>query len=136
MTVIGVNHVTLATGDLERSLVFYQQTLGCLLRARWFSGAYLEMGDVWLCLSLDPLARTQPHPDYSHIALSVDAETFGAMKDRVIQAAPLWKDNTSEGDSVYFLDPDGHRLELHDGTLETRLAALRASPPPGLEIFD
>jgi len=136
VTVSGINHVTLATGDLDRSIAFYQQTLGCHLRARWSSAAYLEMGDVWLCLSFDPLARTQPHPDYSHIALSVDAGTFGAMKDRVMRATALWKDNTSEGDSIYFLDPDGHRLELHVGTLDTRLAALRASPPPGLEVFE
>ncbi|HEX5514181.1 MAG TPA: glutathione transferase, partial [Gammaproteobacteria bacterium] len=47
----------------------------------------------------------------------------------------IWKDNKSEGDSLYFLDPDGHKLEIHVGDLESRLAALREKPYEGLQLF-
>lgn len=136
MSVGGLNHLTFATSDLDRSVAFYLETLGCHLRARWTTGAYLEMGDVWLCLSLDPVARREPHPDYSHVAVSAAPEAFEALRDRITRTARIWKDNRSEGTSIYFLDPDGHKLELHMGTLETRLAAMRESPPAGFVTFD
>jgi catechol 2,3-dioxygenase-like lactoylglutathione lyase family enzyme len=70
----GLNHLTLAVRDLERSLVFYRNTLGNL--------------------------------------------------------------NRSEGDSLYFLDPDGHQLEAHVGGLASRLAACREAPYDGMVFFD
>ena len=136
MTVSGLNHLTLATSDLDRAVAFYRDVLGCRVRATWTTGAYLEMRDVWLCLSLDPAARTGPHPDYSHIALSTAPGAFAVIKGRIEASAQIWKDNRSEGASVYFLDPDGHKLELHVGTLDSRLAAMRQNPPPGFETFD
>jgi len=39
-----------------------------------------------------------------------------------------WKDNRSEGQSFYFLDPDNHQLELHVGSLASRLEACRKRP--------
>ena len=57
------------------------------------------------------------------IAFDVAAEDFGALRVRIVEVADLWKANTSEGESVYFLDPDGHKLEVHLGSLETRLAS-------------
>ncbi|MCV4861229.1 hypothetical protein OFB63_34790, partial [Escherichia coli] len=47
-----------------------------------------------------------------------------------------WKDNRSEGASYYFLDPDGHKLELHVGNLAQRLAACRERPYKGMVFFD
>ena len=62
---------------------------------------------------------------YTHIAFDVTQEDFAAAVEQVKQAgAGDWRQNKSEGDSYYFLDPDGHKLELHVGTLETRLAAM------------
>ena len=131
----GLNHVTLAASDLERSIAFYRDLLGFDLRTQWAEGAYLEAGALWLCLSFDEVARTAPHPDYTHIALDVAAEGFEALSERIRAAAQSWKENRSEGQSLYFLDPDGHKLELHVGSLASRLAYYRANPIPGRHIL-
>ena len=46
----GLNHITLACADLDRGTAFYTDVLGANLRARWDSGAYLDLGGLWLCL--------------------------------------------------------------------------------------
>lgn len=40
----------------------------------------------------------------------------------------LFKENASPGESLYFLDPDGHKLEIHIGNWKTRIAAKKAHP--------
>ncbi|AXI47294.1 glutathione transferase [Sulfitobacter sp. SK012] len=123
----GLNHLTLATGNLERGVAFYRDVLGLELAKQWDGGAYLSAGSLWLCLSPDK--GTAPSSDYTHFALDVDEKDFAPMKDRILAAdADLWKTNGSEGASLYFCDPDGHQLELHVGTLETRLAAMNLEP--------
>lgn len=121
----GLSHITLAVSALPRSVAFYT-ALGLRLRMRSPRSAYLEAGDLWLCLVEGPVtART----DYTHVALRMapDAmERFAHLR--------RWQENTSPGASLYILDPDGHRLELHDGTLADRLAALRGQP--GVRVFD
>ena len=131
----GLNHLTLAVADLDRAFDFYVRTLRCRPRARWARGAYLSVGPLWLCLSLD--AGAAPREDYTHVALDADAADMDAWRARLAAAGvPLWKANASEGDSIYFLDPDGHRLELHAGSLESRLRAVRAAPYEGMVLFD
>lgn len=134
--VSGLNHITLAVTDVERSLSFYRDLLGCTVRAVWADGAYLEAGSLWLCLSRDDEARSRPHPDYTHVAFSVAADDYGALSGRVSAECEIWKENQSEGSSTYFLDPDGHRLEIHVGDLETRLSQYRQRRPEGMRIFD
>jgi catechol 2,3-dioxygenase-like lactoylglutathione lyase family enzyme len=132
----GLNHLTLAVVDLDRALAFYRNLLGLRLRARWSQGAYLEAGALWLCLSVDAEAEKAVRCDYTHVAFDVAADDFAALSERVAATASVWKDNRSEGDSLYVLDPDGHRIELHVGGLESRLAAYRRNPPSGMALFD
>ncbi len=131
--ITGLNHLTLAVSDLARSFDFYAGLLGFRPRARWAGGAYLSCGDLWLCLSRD---TARPARDYTHVAFTIDQADMAAWKVKLAEAAiPLWKENVSEGDSIYFLDPDGHRCELHVGNLESRLEAVRLSPYEDLELF-
>ena len=132
--VTGLNHITLAVTDLPRSVGFWRDLLGARLRADWPSGAYLELGALWLCLTRSDTVT--PGDGYSHIALTCDPAEFDALATRIRAAAPLWQDNTSEGRSLYFLDPDGHRLELHIGDLDSRLAHYRAHPDKGVTLHD
>lgn len=131
----GLNHLTLAVTDLERSIAFYRDLLGCDLRASWADGAYLEAGALWLCLSRDPAAVETQHADYTHYAFDVAPEAFDELSARIRVGAQLWKNNRSEGASLYFLDPDGHRLELHVGTLASRLAHYRMDNSAGVTVI-
>lgn len=127
----GINHVTLTCDDVEASVAFYRDVLGCRLLARWPLGAYLVAGNTWVALV------TRTDSDYSHVALDVAPESFAELRDRLSAAgAREWKQNRSEGDSMYFLDPSGHQLEIHATGLRARLASARKDPWDGLEILD
>ena len=127
----GINHITLAVSDLEASVRFYEQVMGFRLASLHESGAYFGAGDTWLCLSFDPAASSQRRSDYTHIAFDVSEGDFHAFEDKLRECGvAIRKENRSEGHSVYFLDPDGHKLEAHVGTLESRLAAMRRGARP------
>ncbi len=129
--ITGVNHVTLVVADLERSLAFWREFLGLTLRARSARLAYLEGGSLWLCLECGTPA---PARDDSHIAFSCAPADFATLEARLADASHS-KRNHSEGESLYILDPDGHKLEIHLGTLESRLAHYRATCPEGVQIL-
>lgn len=133
----GMNHLTLACSDIGRSFDFYTGLLGFRPAARWADGAYLSIGELWLCLSLDARANEGERADYTHYAFSISQDDFDAFRAKMRNAGVAeWKANTSEGDSFYFLDPDGHRLEAHVGTLESRLAQYRARANLKMQFFD
>ena len=126
----GINHITIAVSNLDRSLAFYAELLGMKAHVRWDTGAYLSLADMWFCLSFDtPI----PNQDYSHIALTIAEKDFTAFATRLRKKGVIeWKQNSSEGQSIYFLDPDGYKLELHCGNLQSRLTALAQQPYSGL----
>lgn len=126
----GLNHITIAVSDLERSLAFYTGLLGMKAHVRWDGGAYLSLGGVWFCLSCD---YPVPSLDYSHIALDIAEHDFSVFVTKLREAGiDEWRQNRSEGQSVYFLDPDGHKLEVHCGSLQSRLTSLRNKPYSGM----
>jgi len=133
----GLNHLTLAVSNLPDSIVFYQQVLGFKLDARWDHGAYLSLGALWLCLSLDQVEAGDLQRNYTHYAFSIHQGDFAAFAQRLHEhAVRLWRQDSSEGDSLYFLDPDGHQLEAHVGDLQSRLAACRVKPYAGMAFYD
>ena len=132
-----LNHLTLSVSDLDRSFAFYVDTLGFRPRARWVRGAYLSVDGLWLCLTLDKRCRQGPLAEYTHVAFTVEAARFAAHAAALAAlGVTQWQPDSSEGDSLYFLDPDGHKLEIHAGDLASRLASLRTAPYDGLVLFD
>lgn len=126
----GVNHITFAVRDLSSSIQFYRDLLGMKLHVFWDTGAYLTAGDTWLCLSV---GEPEPARDYTHVAFSIGVKALTEFRAKLNEVGvEEWKQNTSEGDSLYLLDPDGHRIELHSGTLTTRLTELEKAPYKGL----
>ncbi|MEF1303915.1 fosfomycin resistance glutathione transferase [Vibrio owensii] len=127
----GLNHITIAVSDLERSLDFYINALGFKGHVKWRQGAYVSLGDLWLCLSVD---KPDEKSDYSHIAFSISQQDFTDFSHKLIQLdIAQWKENKSEGESPYLLDPDGHKLEIHSGDLYSRLESIKHQPYEGLE---
>ncbi len=88
----GINHLTLAVRELPRSIAFYQGNLGFRLAARWRTGAYLELGSLWLCLSVDHQRLSAPALDYTHYAFTVAQEHFHAFVLKLrSQGIAQWK---------------------------------------------
>ena len=126
-----LNHITLAVHNLDDSLLFYTDILGFKADVRWDKGAYLHLADLWLCLSVGPVCSQE---DYTHIAFTIEKADFDAFTNTLKRhKVPIWKQNKSEGDSIYFLDPDQHKLEAHVGNLQSRLRALHDHPYSGLQ---
>ena len=86
-----INHVTLSVRDLEASFAFYAEVLGLRPVARWYKGAYLEAGGDWICLSLDVETRSGSLGEYTHLAFSVDAASFGEAGRQWVQTLS-WPD--------------------------------------------
>jgi len=121
--ITGLNHLTLAVSELDRSVAFYSELLGFSIRMRCPSSAYLEAGTVWLALVLDSEVRRGPLAEYSHAAFSVDPSGLAFLVDKLTCAGvPRWQES-DHSDSFYFVDPDGHKLELHCGDIRRRLRA-------------
>jgi catechol 2,3-dioxygenase-like lactoylglutathione lyase family enzyme len=129
----GLNHITIAVRDIDKSFEFYVNILGMKPHAKWSKGAYLSLGNLWFCLNLD---ESFPSCDYTHIAFDVLEENFEDMKKLMLENnVKKWQKNSSEGNSCYFLDPDGHKLEIHVGNLKSRLKTMKSEKFPNLEIF-
>ena len=130
----GLSHATFAVSNLERSIHFYGDVLGLKALVRWDTGAYLSAGDFWVSLALDKAAtEATNNSSYSHTAFAVPPEYFRTLREKLLaHDAEEWQINSSPGESFYFLDPDGHKLEIHARTLPDRLAWLRENPKPGI----
>jgi catechol 2,3-dioxygenase-like lactoylglutathione lyase family enzyme len=131
--ITGLNHVTLAVKEIERSFSFYRDILEFVPLCKWEGSAYFLVGTsdqsngVWLCLDRD--THRQMMACSTHYAFSVSSDNFKTMSERIINSgAVIFKENTSPGNSLYFLDPDGHKLEIHTGDWQTRIAAKKENP--------
>ena len=97
--------------------------------------AYFLAGDLWFCIEEDAAVRTNELPEYTHIAFTVNQADFTFVQQKIVNAnVKIFKENKSEGDSVYFIDPNGHKLEIHVGDWKSRIAKYRGQA--GAEFFD
>lgn len=133
--ITGLNHITLSVRSLGESFDFYQRVLGFKPLMRKGKSAYFLAGDLWFCLEEDSSVRQAELPEYTHIAFNVDAHDFEGLAARIrTSGARIFKENKSVGESLYFVDPNGHKLEIHVGNWKTRLAAYKGQE--GVEFFE
>lgn len=89
-----------------------------------------------MALVRDADVRQEALPEYTHVAFSVSSQDFGPLSERIKRSgAEIWQENRTEGASLYFVDPNGHKLEIHASDLTARLRAARQESWPGLEIL-
>jgi catechol 2,3-dioxygenase-like lactoylglutathione lyase family enzyme len=133
----GINHITLSVVDIEESFQFYTKILGFRPVMRSSFSAYLQGGSLWLALQAGLSAPLPASADYSHVAFDVDQAEFEAVADRLrAHGVREWQSNRTEGDSIYFLDPNGHKLEIHAGALAQRVRSGKASWGPSVRWYD
>ena len=115
----GLDHVALTVSDLERSTAFYRDVIG--LESRYDE---LHVPMFMLAegsgLALFP-AEVLPGNGGSgeadirvaHVAFRVDREEFDRARAELSEAGiePRFEDHGNVH-SLYFTDPDGHKLEL------------------------
>lgn len=132
----GINHITLAVKDIDTAFSFYREILGLTPVARWDQSVYFMAGEIWFALIEDPSVARAYRPDYSHLAFSCSKEDFPCLKKRLKDhGCRQWSENESEGASFYFLDPDGHRLEIHVGDLTSRIATAPHNPSDNFSVL-
>jgi len=134
--VTGLNHVTFAVRDLKRSVEFYSDLLGFSIRMRGPSSAYLEAGTLWLALVADYGLKPIQSQGYSHVAFSASPSALALLVAKLKAAGVVCWQKADTQESFYFLDPDGHQLELHSGNLRSRLAVRAALHEAGVAIYD
>jgi catechol 2,3-dioxygenase-like lactoylglutathione lyase family enzyme len=121
-TARGLHHTALVSGDVERTVRFYQDVLGFplteLIENRDYPGSshfFFDIGNGNLLAFFDfPGLELGPYAEVlgglHHIAISLAPESWQGAVDR-LEAAGVPHEVHSEV-SVYFRDPDGARLEL------------------------
>ncbi len=121
-TARGLHHTALVSGDVERTVRFYQEVLGFplteLIENRDYPGSshfFFDIGNGNLLAFFDfPGLDVGPYAEVlgglHHIAISMTPEEWRAAVRR-LDAAGVPHEVHSEV-SVYFRDPDGARLEL------------------------
>ena len=121
-TARGVHHIALISSDVERTVQFFQGVLGFplieMFENRDYEGSthfFFDIGNGNTLAYFDlPGLDLGPYEEVlggkHHLAISVERPTWERLKAQLeeqhIETAHV------DGSSLYFLDPDGARLEL------------------------
>ncbi|MCO7221415.1 VOC family protein [Klenkia sp. PcliD-1-E] len=121
-TARGLHHTALISGDVERTIAFYQGVLGFplteLIDNRDYPGSthfFFDIGHQNLLAFFDfPGLDVGPYAEVlgglHHVAISVEPARWEALVARLTEAGV--EHVVHSGVSVYFRDPDGARIEL------------------------
>ncbi len=152
LTILGLQQITLAVSDIERSLAFYQELFGVSVQARHETSVLLRLGTGPHFLALTEAGSATPRIDHFGMAVEgfdVDRVletleghgiTTGGSSGEALRVRVITRDGTPE---IYLGDPNGLVIQLQDpnycggsGPLGDRCAALEPAPDNGsLELI-
>ena len=120
----GIDHVALAVSDVERSAAWYIEVLGFerLFPGMW-NGVPAFIGKGTTAIALFPRrprgdsSSSQPdrpnEADMLHLAMRADRKNFLAAQEELKKRGIKFEFQDHEiSHSIYFRNPDGHRLEI------------------------
>jgi catechol 2,3-dioxygenase-like lactoylglutathione lyase family enzyme len=112
----GLDHIAIAVSDLERAETFYCDVLGLeRVHEEWDPPRVLASGGSGMALFPAGMHGDDVvgAPGILHFAFRVDREAFEAAQTELSQRGIEFRfSDHGAAHSVYFSDPDGHRLEL------------------------
>ena len=120
----GIDHVALAVPDVEQSVAWYVEVLGFeRLYPRMWNGVPVFIGKGTTAIALFPRRprdeSATPHPghpneaDMLHLAMRADRINFVAAQEELKKRGIAFEFHDHEiSHSIYFRNPDGHRLEI------------------------
>ena len=110
----GVAYVMLGVTDVERSVAFYEQTLGRTVRFRSEGLVFIDAGTIAIGLSPDLGRHRQPLAGAAELVFAVDG-VKAAWRALVAKGVPFVNEPrqvTGSDWATTFRDPDGHYLTL------------------------
>lgn len=129
-----INHVTYSVTDIKQSIAFYKDILKANILVESDKTAYFTLGGLWLALNEEKdIPRNEIQYSYTHMAFTIDEseleEWYQWLKENNVNILEGRTRDVKEKKSIYFTDPDGHKLELHTGTLEDRTDYYKEEKP-------
>ena len=123
--VVQLLEAALYVDDLERSILFYQSIFGFTLLGANKRICAMAVANQQVLLLLQRGGSVQPTPTkggvlppsdaygQQHIAFAVRAEDLATWRQRLADlGVTIESDIASEGERLYFRDPDQHSIEL------------------------
>lgn len=100
---VGINHVALEVGDIDKALEFYGRFLDFEVASRSDTAAFIYFGDQFINFSR---GRNQGPDENRHFGIAVDDK---ALARRTLEEMGI---EMLDGRFLDFLDPWGNRVEI------------------------
>lgn len=117
MELEGIDHVAMSVRDVERSARWYIDVLGFKrLHEGMWDGVPVFIGQGTTALALFPAKSDKPVSGdirMLHLAMRAGRKNFLAAQDELKRRGIKFEFEDHEiSNSIYFRDPDGHKLEI------------------------
>lgn len=119
MKLEGIDHIAMAVPDVEKTAQWYIEVLGFETRFQDVWGGhptFIGLGTTAIALfpgQAQQVKHGEKRVGFLHLAFRADAKQFAAAQEELKKRDIRFEFQDHEvSHSIYFLDPDGYRLEI------------------------